>query len=103
MRGRGLGYTFSMKRWTQVFKALANTSRLRIIKLLSDGEERTVSEIAKEIHVSFKGTSRHLLVLYNREILNNDGKAGHVFYSMNPKMPADAKHAVELFLKSSTG
>lgn len=89
-----------MKRWTQIFKALANISRLRIIKLLSDGTERTVSDIAKEIHVSFKGTSKHLNLLHNLDVLKNDGKAGHVFYLLNDKMLSDLKSAVSLFLRS---
>ncbi len=90
-----------MKRWTQVYKALANISRLRIIKVLSDGGERSVSEIAKEIHVTFKGTSKHLRLLYNLDVVSSDGKAGHVFYSLNSKMPKDMKQAVDLVLRSS--
>ena len=88
-----------MKRWTQIFKALANFSRLRIIKLLADGKERTVSMIAKEIHVSFKGTSRHLGLLYNLDFLKNEGKDGHVFYSINPGMPKDVRRGINVFLK----
>jgi len=88
-----------MKRWTQIFKALANINRLRIIRLLADGDERTVASVAREIHVTFKGTSQHLILLHNLDVLRNVGKAGHVFYSLNREMPADVKRAVDLMLK----
>jgi len=87
-----------MKRWTQVFRALANMSRLRIIKLLSDGRERHVSGIAQQIHVTFRGTSQHLILLSNLNILKNEGRDGHVYYSLNDRMPKDAKRAIALFL-----
>lgn len=87
-----------MKRWTQIFKALANVSRLRIIRLLADGNERTVAAVAREIHVSFKGTSKHLILLHNLDILKNVGKAGHVYYSLNRDMPQDIKNVVNYFL-----
>ena len=88
-----------MKRWTQIFKALGNVSRLRIVKLLSDGQARNVSEIAREIHVTFKGTSRHLMILSNFDVLDRDGKDGHVYYSLHPNMSRDIKQALSLFLK----
>lgn len=87
-----------MKRWTQIFKALANINRLRIVRLLSDGDERTVAAVAREIHISFKATSKHLILLHNLDVLKNIGKAGHVFYSLNRDMPRDIKPIVRLFL-----
>ena len=87
-----------MKRWTQVFKALANTKRLEIVVLLSDGRERHVTEIAATIHVTLQGASRHLRLLSNAYVLDENGKDGHVYYSVHPKMPADFKKAVGLFL-----
>ncbi len=88
-----------MKRWTQIFKALANINRLRIIRLLADGDERTGASVAREIHVTFKGTSQHLILFHTLDVLRNVGKAGHVFYSLNREMPADVKRAVDLMLK----
>ncbi len=56
--------------------------------------------IAKEIHVTFTGTSKHLILLHNLDVLKNDGKDGHVYYSLNVSMPKDARRAVGLLLKS---
>ena len=88
-----------MKRWTQIFKALANINRLAILKLLADGEERHVTTISAHIHVTLAGTSRHLRILSNLYILNEVGKNSHVYYSFNTKMPTDIRKVVDLFLK----
>jgi DNA-binding transcriptional ArsR family regulator len=87
-----------MKQWTQIFKALANINRLAIIKFLSDGQERHVTTLAAHIHVTMPSTSRHLRMLSNLYILNETGKDGHVFYSLNSKMPADIQKIVKIFL-----
>ena len=89
-----------MKRWEKLYKALANLSRLSIIRFLSDGEERTVTDIAAHIHVLMSGTSRHLSVLENVGIIESIGKEAHVFYYLNPKMPADAEKVVRHFLSA---
>ncbi len=91
-------YDKSMKRWTQIFKALANTNRLKIIKLLSNGSALNVSDIAGEIGISLNATSKHLILLSNLDILDSKGKEGHVFYNLNLKMPADLKKSINLFL-----
>ncbi|KKU94535.1 MAG: hypothetical protein UY26_C0001G0087 [Candidatus Jorgensenbacteria bacterium GW2011_GWA1_48_13] len=87
-----------MKRWTQIFKALANINRLKIIKLLSGGRALNVSNIAGEIGISLNATSKHLIILSNLDVLDGNGREGHVFYNLNPKMPPDIKRSVNLFL-----
>jgi len=47
----------------KVMDALANENRVRILKLLSDGKPRTVSEIAKELGLSRTATFYHLTIL----------------------------------------
>lgn len=88
-----------MRRWTKIFKALANTSRLKIIDLLRDGEERNVTNIAHYIYVTMPGTSRHLSILENIGIVDYTGKDAQVFYFLNKKMPVDVRRAVDHFLK----
>jgi len=88
-----------MKRWTQIFRAMANANRLKIIKLLSDGAlEQTVGEIARGIHVTFRGTSQHLRLLHGLDIVNSNGRNGHVYYSLNRNLPADLKKVIDIFL-----
>lgn len=78
-----------MKRWSIVFKALSNVNRLKIIKFLSKGELKNVTDIAAEINISLKATSKHLIMLHNLDVLESVGKEGHVLYSLNFRMPKD--------------
>lgn len=87
-----------MKRWTQIFKAFANSNRLKIIVLLSRGTPRNVTEIAGELRISLKATSKHLILLHNLDVLEAKGEKGHVFYSLNSDMPKDLRIAIRLFL-----
>lgn len=86
-----------LKRWTTNFKALANINRLKIISMLSQGASLTVSQIARELKISIKSTSKHLIILNNLEVLENLGKDGHVYYSINPNPPKDLQKSIKLF------
>lgn len=86
-----------MKRWTQIFKALSNINRVRIIKILLDRGRLSVSEIAEELDISLKATSKHLIILHNLDVLSNKGKNNRVEYWLNPDLPADLKKTIKLF------
>ena len=88
-----------MKHWTIIFRALANINRLKIIKLLVKEESLNVSDIADKINISIKATSKHLIILNNLNILESDGKHGHVFYKLNPNLPSDIRKIVKLFIQ----
>lgn len=88
----------NLKEWTRFFKGLANLSRLKIIELLSEEPELSVSEIAQKIHVTIKGTSKHLSILSHLGILDRNGRAGHVFYSLNKDLRKDALSILHKFL-----
>lgn len=51
-----------------VFAALSNTTRLQMVELLLDGE-RSVNDIASELHLHQSGASQHLAVLTRAGIL----------------------------------
>jgi len=89
----------NMKRWTVVFRTLANINRLKIIGLLSDGRKMNVGDIAESLKISFKATSNHLAMLKNLDVLEAEGAAGHVFYSLNPQMPNDFRKILNHILK----
>ncbi len=88
-----------MKRWTVVFRALANINRLKIIKMLADGRKMSVTDIAENLGISLKATSNHLALLKNLDVLEAEGTAGHVFYSFNNNPPKDFRRAVALISK----
>jgi DNA-binding transcriptional ArsR family regulator len=84
------------KRWTVIFRALANINRLKIIRILSDGSRMSVTDIAENLRISLKATSNHLAILKNLDVLEDQGSDGHVYYSVNPQMPADFHKAIGL-------
>ncbi len=53
-----------MKEIEKQMKALANARRLTILKYLKRTREASVGDIAEEIKLSFKATSKHLGILY---------------------------------------
>ena len=89
-----------MKRWAIIFRALANINRLKIIEMLSAGQKINVTDISDKLNISFKATSNHLAILKNLDVLEAHGTAGHVFYYLNPKIPADFKKTINFILSS---
>ena len=57
------------KRWVNIFKAMANINRLKIIKMLSGGTNLSVTKIAEELEIAVKSTSKHLIILHNLNFL----------------------------------
>ena len=86
------------KRWVNIFRALGNINRLKIIQMLSSGKSINVTEIAEELGIAVKSTSKHLIILQNLDVLESEGRRGHVFYSLSKNPPADMMRAVKLFI-----
>lgn len=57
----------------------------------------SVSEIADELDISPKATSKHLIILHNLDVLSSKGKNNRVEYWINSDMPADIQRATKLF------
>ena len=86
-----------MKELEKILKALANKRRLAILKYLKTRNEASVGEIAYEIKLSFKATSKHLAILHACDILEKDQRSLQMFYRVtNPSAPT-VKHIVSLF------
>jgi len=62
----------SEKELEKVLKALANKRRLAILKFIKKSNRASVGEIAGAIKLSFKATSKHLLILSNVDILEKE-------------------------------
>ena len=56
----------------RVLKALANRRRLSILKYLNKRPGAKVGDIASEIKLSFKSTSRHLTVLLSADVVERE-------------------------------
>ena len=87
------------QRWSTIFKALGNINRLQIVAILSERPNLNVSQLAKELKISIKSTSKHLAMLRSLGVLEYVGRHGHVFYSISPTVPHDIHMAIRLFIR----
>ncbi len=71
------------KELEKIFKSLANRRRLAILTFLKQKKRANVGEIAKEIKLSFKSTSRHLSILSSSGILDKEQGGLYWFYSFS--------------------
>ena len=70
------------KELEKILKGLANKRRLAIIRLLSKNDAMRVSDIASFIKLSFKATSKHLLILKQLDIIESQQINREVYYSL---------------------
>lgn len=75
-----------LKQWAIIHRGLGNPNRLRILKLLNEHDEMSVTELADELGISFKNTSRNLQILLNLDLVQYQGKKDRVYYSLNAHM-----------------
>lgn len=78
-------------------KALANSRRLTIIKILKDKKEMSVGEIARELKLSIKATSKHLSVLKSVNIVEYEQRSLLYFYKLVSPLPESTKAILSLF------
>lgn len=72
-----------MKATEKILKALANRRRLAIVQFLHKTGKASVGEIATEIKLSFKATSKHLRILANADMLDREQVSLTMFYSLS--------------------
>lgn len=86
-----------MKGLERTLKALANRRRLAILRHLKSNKEASVSDIASEIHLSFKATSKHLRILDAIDIIEKEQRGAQVFYSLVKNQKSTVKHVLSVF------
>lgn len=65
-----------------VFKALGDPTRRRILELLRD-RPLTAGEIADEFHISKPSISHHLSILKNSQLVVDERSGQNIIYSLN--------------------
>lgn len=65
-----------------VFKALADPTRRKILSLLKDGD-LTAGEISSQFDVSKSSISQHLNILKQAELVHDEKLGQYVYYSLN--------------------
>lgn len=73
------GMTFKQR--TAVYKALGHPARLRMVDALSDGE-RCVCELVETAGLAWSTVSRHLAVLKEAGILDDEKRGQQVYYRL---------------------
>lgn len=81
-------------RTEEVFKALADPTRRRLLKLLQGGS-RTAGQLAAQVEVTKATLSHHFAVLKTADLVRCERRGQHVVYSLNSSVVEDA--AVLLF------
>ena len=70
-----------------LFSSLSNPTRLRIVELLCT-EEKTVNEVAVELHLSQSGASQHLANLTRAGVLSMEARGtSHRYKVRGPRIP----------------
>jgi DNA-binding transcriptional ArsR family regulator len=69
--------------YIDLFKALANEDRLKIIQLLVKNEEMCAQDVEKHFFLEQSTTSHHLNTLRRAGITKARKKGRHVYYSIN--------------------
>lgn len=68
------------KELEKVLKALANKRRILILKFIKKSGRASVGDIAEAIKLSFKATSKHLMILSNVDILEKEQESLTMLY-----------------------
>ena len=86
--------------YERMFKALANRRRLDILSYLMTVKEATVGEITRKIKLSFKATSKHLIILRNAGFIDREQRSLEMHYSMDKVQAKIATRIHSLFSNS---
>jgi DNA-binding transcriptional ArsR family regulator len=75
-----------IQRKSQYFKYLGNEHRLGIVMYLKAKKSASVGEIADDLKISFKATSKHLAILIKGGVLVSMSDNPFVIYSLAPNL-----------------
>ena len=84
----------------RIIKAMAHPSRLFIIDQLSE-KERCVADLTKMIGADISTVSKHLSVLKNAGIVQDEKRGSQVFYRLKVSCITNFFSCVETVLKSN--
>lgn len=66
----------------QVFLALADSNRRKIVELLYEGDS-TLLELSEHFPISFQALSKHIKILEKSQVLNKEKKGKYNLLSLN--------------------
>jgi DNA-binding transcriptional ArsR family regulator len=83
----------------KIIKAMAHPTRLFIVDELARSGERCVWELTEMVGVDMSTVSRHLAMLKNAGIIEDDKRGAQVYYSLRVRCVMDFFECVESVLK----
>ena len=84
-----------IQKLSEVFKALSDPTRLRLVKILSDHEGALcVNALARELSVSQSAVSQHLRVLRQAGLVISDRRGSSVHYALDQERLDEYKSSV---------
>src|SRR5574339_830514 len=93
--------SFNLTPGSQIFKACADESRLRILHLIFINGEMCISDLEKILDFTQAKTSRHLIYLKNAGMLNSRRYNHWVFYQIKDSVEDIIKQVFQ-FLRKDT-
>jgi ArsR family transcriptional regulator len=92
-----------MKATAQLFKALSDETRLRIMALLADGRELCVCDIMAALELPQSTVSRHLSYLRNVGLVDDRRQGIWMYYKINRKKTEHGSTLLDLLEAMLTG
>jgi len=81
---------------SQELKIVADINRLTILRFLKLRKTASVGEIADNLKISFKATSKHLLFLVKRGVLKRQSDGPFVLYRLSSDLPKSVQTIISL-------
>jgi len=79
------------KELERIFKVFGNRRRIAIVLYLQRRKEATVGDVAEHINLSFKATSKHLIILANAGIVESEQRSLQMFYKISKNLPREVR------------
>jgi ArsR family transcriptional regulator len=86
---------------SEVFKALGDPTRLRIIRMLASEMEKdlSVSDLARKLGITQPSASQHIRVLKNVGILESERNGNSVYYNVNEGALRQYKEHIDMLFE----
>ena len=72
---------FNIEYGKTIFKSFSDVSRIRILNILANRKEASISDLEMILNFTQTKTSRHIYYLKNSGLLNSENKDQFIFYS----------------------
>lgn len=86
-----------MDKWLEIFKALGDEKRLKIVSLLYE-HGFCVSALARILGISDAAVSQHLRILRKAGLLKGEKRGGYTYYEVNQELLESLGAGIAAFL-----